>query len=155
MNSTYAIVTLPPGKISDEDIERLQDFNTVVIFGNQSVVSLDAEKIMNEMEVKRIESDNLCNECWLLLAELWTNGTSEVVLSSTRPVDVFGAYQLAKMRGLPMVICEGNVNDAAKSAISEMTKRNVTLSKALIFGEIGEENIRALQNVNITIEEVA
>jgi hypothetical protein len=46
------------------------------------------------------------------------------------------------------------VSEVAKSAIYEMTKRNVTLSKALIVGEIGDENARVLQDAGISMEEV-
>ena len=105
--------------------ERLQDYSTVLILGNQSIVSDDVEKVLDGIEVKRIDGDSLYEECWLFAAEIWQNGTAEVVLSSSRPADIFRAYQVAKMDGMPMVVCEGSVTEASNAAIKEMTKRNV------------------------------
>ncbi len=153
-NGASVVVNVPLGKLGEKTRERLQDHSRVVILGNQSIVSMDAEKDLEGIEVKRIQGENLCIECWLFAAEMWPNGSSKVVLSSSQPVNVFRAYQLAKTESLPLVICEGSVNQAAKSAIYEMTKRNVTLSKALIVGEIGDENARVLQDAGISMEEV-
>ena len=153
-NKTLAIITVPPGKLRDKDQEFLQDFTRVVILGNQSIVSADAEKSLAGIEIKRIQGASLCEECWLFAAEMWQNGTSAVVLSSPKPVHIFRAYQVAKMGGLPLVVCEGSVTEAAKAAIKELTKRNVTLSKALRVGEIGEETTRALQDAGVSMEEV-
>jgi putative cell wall-binding protein len=153
-NGASVVINVPPGKLGEKTRERLQDYARVVILGNQSVVSIDAEKALEGIEVKRIQGDNLCIECWLFAAEMWQNGSSKVVLSSSQPVDIFRAYQLAKTEALPLVICDGSVNQAARSAIYEMTKRNVTLSKALTVGEIGDENARVLQDIGISMEEV-
>ena len=153
-NGASVVVNVPLGKLGEKTRERLQDHSRVVILGNQSIVSMDAEKDLEGIEVKRIQGENLCIECWLFAAEMWPNGSSKVVLSSSQPVNVFRAYQLAKTESLPLVICEGSVSQAAKSAIYEMTKRNVTLSKALIVGEIGDENARVLQDAGISMEEV-
>ncbi len=153
-NKTVAIVTVPPGNLGEKDRELLQDFAEVVILGNQSIVSKDAENALDGIEIKRIQGESICEECWLFTAEMWQNGTSEVVLSSPKPVDIFRAYQVAKMGGLPLVVCEGNITEAAKSAIDELTKRNVTLSKALTVGVIGEETARALQEAGVSMEEV-
>ena len=73
---------------------------------------------------------------------------------ASRPADIFRAYQVAKMTGAPMVVCEGNVTENASAAIKEMTKRNVTLSKALIVGEIGVEYTKPLQDAGVSTEEV-
>jgi len=126
----------------------------VLILGNKSIVSDDAEKSMSGIEIKRIQGESLCEECWLFTAEMWQNGTSTVVLSSPRSVDIFRAYQAARMRGLPLVVCEGSVTATAKAAIKELTKRHVALSKALTIGDIGEETIRALQEAGVSMEEV-
>jgi hypothetical protein len=58
------------------------------------------------------------------------------------------------MSGKPLVICEGSVNEIAKSAIKDLTKRNITLSKAFVVGDIGDENARALQDAGVLMEEV-
>jgi hypothetical protein len=53
-----------------------------------------------------------------------------------------------------MVLCEGGVTGAANDAITEMTRRNTTLSKALTVGKIGVEYTKALQDAGVSIEEV-
>ena len=40
------VVNVPPGKLGEKTIERLQDYSRVVILGNQSIVSIDAEKAL-------------------------------------------------------------------------------------------------------------
>jgi len=153
-NDTLEVITVPLGKLSEKDQEFLQGFTRVLILGNKSIVSDDAEKSMSGIEIKRIQGESLCEECWLFTAEMWQNGTSTVVLSSPRSVDIFRAYQAARMRGLPLVVCEGSVTATAKAAIKELTKRHVALSKALTIGDIGEETIRALQEAGVSMEEV-
>ena len=153
-NGALAAFNIPSGKLDEKTKERLQDYSRVVILGDQSIVSEDAKKALEGIEIKRIQGENLCIECWLFAAEMWQNGSSEAVLSSPQPVDIFRAYQLAKTESVPLVICKGSVNEAAKSAIIEMTKRNVTLSKALIVGEIGDDNAKALQDAGILMEKV-
>lgn len=153
-NRTPDIITMPPGKISKEYQERLQEYSMVLILGNQSIVSGDVEKVLDGIEVKRIEGDSLFEECWLFAKEIWQNGTTEVVLTSSRPADIFRAYQVAKMDGMPMVVCEGGVTETANAVIKEMTKRNSTLSKALTVGNIGVEYTKALQDAGVSIEEV-
>ncbi|VVB67998.1 Uncharacterised protein [uncultured archaeon] len=153
-NRTLAVLTVPPGKLSDKDQEFLQDFTRVVILGNQSIVSADAEKSLEGIEIKRIQGESLCEECWLFAAEMWQNGTSAVVLSSPRSMDIFRAYQVAKIGGLPLVVCKGSVTEVAKATIKELTKRKIPLSKALTIGEIGDETARALQEAGVSMEEV-
>lgn len=153
-NRTPDIITMPPGKISKEYQQRLQEYSMVLILGNQSIVSGDVEKVLDGIEVKRIDGDSLFEECWLFAQEIWQNGTTEVVLTSSRPADIFRAYQVAKLASMPMVVCEGGVTGAANDAITEMTKRNTTLSKALTVGKIGEEYTRALLDAGVSIEEV-
>jgi hypothetical protein len=53
-----------------------------------------------------------------------------------------------------MMVCEGGVTEAANAAVKEMTKRNTTLSKALIVGKVGVEYTKALQDAGVSIEEV-
>ena len=58
------------------------------------------------------------------------------------------------MTGAPIVVCEGDVTEKAKAAIAEMTKRNVTLSRAMTVGEIGAEYTKPLQDAGVKTEEV-
>jgi hypothetical protein len=152
--ANFDIITVPPGKISEKDQEKLQDYSTIVILGNQSIISKDTEKALEGVEIKRIDGSSLYEECWLFAAETWRNGTAEVVLSGPRPADIFRAYQAAEMAGTPIVVCEGNVTENANAAIAEMTKRNVALSRVLLVGEIGEEYTKPLQDAGVKIEEV-
>ncbi len=153
-NRTPDVIMVPPGKITDEYREKLQEYTTILILGNQSIVSNDAEKVLEDIEIKRIDGDSLYEECWLFTENIWENGTSEAVLTSPRQADVFRAYQIARMGGLPMVVCEGNVTEASKAAIEEMTRRNETLSKALTIGKIEEKYTKALQEAGVSLEEV-
>jgi putative cell wall-binding protein len=153
-NKTPDILTMPPGNISKEHQERLQGYSTVLILGNRSIVSKDAEKILGDIVVKRIEGDSLYEECWLFAEDIWQNGTAEVVLTGTRPADIFRSYEVARLGGMPMIVCQGNVTEAASFAIKEMTKRNTTLSNALIVGKVGVEYTKSLQDAGVSIEEV-
>ncbi len=153
-NRTPDIITIPPGNISKEYQEKLQEYSMVLILGNRSIVSNDAEKILGDIVVKRIEGDGLYEECWLFAEDIWQNGTSYVVLTGPRPTDIFRSYQVAKMGGMPMIVCEGGVTEAASAAIKEMTRRNTTLSDALIVGKVGMEYTKALQDAGVSIEEV-
>ena len=153
-NRTPDIITIPSGNISKETLEKLQEYSLVLILGNQSIVSGDAEKALDDIEVKRIAGDSLYEECWLFAEDIWQNGTSAVVLTSSKPADIFRSYQAAKMGGMPMMVCEGGVTEAANAVVKEMTKRNTTLSKALIVGKVGVEYTKALQDAGVSIEEV-
>jgi len=153
-NDTQYVVTVPPGRLSDKDRELLQGFAKVIILGNRSIVSGDAESSLQGVEIKRIQGKNLCDESWLFASEIGKNGTAEVVLSDSVPANLFKAYTSAKTRGVPLIICGGNATEASVSVIKDMTKRSIGLSKAQIFGDIGEENARALQNAGVSMEEV-
>ncbi len=153
-NKNISVITVPPGKLREDDRERIQNFARVVILGNESIVSPDAENALNGLEIKRIQGMNLCEETWLFTAEIWQNGTSEVILSSPRPADIFRAYRVANTKGLPVVLCEGNVTETTRSVIKEMTRRNVPFSKALTVGEIGKEARLALRAVGVSTEDV-
>lgn len=150
----FDLVTIPPGKISETDLEKLQDYSRILILGDQSVVSRDAENELQGGEIKRIDTGSLYEDCWLYAAEIWQNGTSEVVLSGSQPGDIFRAYEVARKAGSPIIICKGNVTENVNSVISQMTERNVILSKALLVGKIGAEYTKPLQSAAIETEEV-
>ncbi|MCK9565715.1 MAG: hypothetical protein M0Q43_06680 [Methanothrix sp.] len=148
------IITVPPGKISETDQEKLQDYSMILILGNQSIVSKDAEKALQGVKIKRIEGNSFYEECWLFAAEIWRNGTAKVVLSNSGPADIFKAYQMSETTGAPIVVCEGNVTEKVGAVIKELTKRNVTLSRALLVGDIGAEYTKPLQDAGVKTEEV-
>ncbi len=151
-NRTLPVITVPQGKPSAGDLEQLQGYARIVILGNESIVSGDAEKELTGTETKRIGGGSLCGDSWSFIAEIWQNGISRVVLSTSKPADVFRAYRYARINGLPMVICDGKPNDAALTVIENLTRRNVTLSKVLTVGEVGEGTSKALAGMNISME---
>ena len=154
-NKSVPTVTLQPGKLSDKDRENLQTYAKVIILGNESVVPAEVEGALAGAEVKRIVGANLCEATWRFTAEMWQNGTTQVVLSSPKLADIFKAYQVAKLGRHPLVICDGPISDTTKSTISDLISRNDTLSKALTVGVIGNETIKTLQGLGVSIEEVA
>jgi hypothetical protein len=151
-NRTVPVITAPQGKLSDKDLEQLQDYARVVILGNESIVSGEAEKELIGTETRRIEGGSLCETTWRFVAELWQNGISQLVMSTSKPADVFRAYRYARLNGLPIVICDGELNGATLSVIEDLTRRNVTLSKVLTVGEMNEGTAKALAGMNITTE---
>lgn len=153
-SGNFDLETIPPGKISEKDLEKLQDYSRILILGNQSIVSKDTENELQGAEIKRIDTGSLYEDCWLYAAEIWQNGTSEVVLSGSQSADIFKAYQVARMTGSPMIICKGNVTENVNDVIAQMSKRNDTLSKALLVGKIGAEYTKPLQSAAIKTEEV-
>jgi len=152
-NGTVAagVITVPPGDLSQKDLEVLSDFSTIVILGNESIVSASAEKDLQGAAVKRIQSGSLYEDCWLYVAELWQNGTAEVVLSGSSPADIFRAYRAAALGRTPIVICEGNVTANAGSIIGEMTERNISLSRAVAVSDIDEDYVQSLEDAGVTI----
>jgi putative cell wall-binding protein len=148
------IITIPPGKISETNQVKLQDYSMILILGNQSIVSKDAEKALQGVKIERIEGNSFYEECWLFAAEIWRNGTAKVVLSNSSPADIFKAYQVSETTGAPIVVCEGNVTEKVGAAIKELTKRNVTLSRALLVGDIGAKYTKPLQDAGVKTEEV-
>lgn len=153
-NKTVPVIAVPEGKLSEKDKQSLYTYSKVVILGNKSIVSEDAEKELAGMNVKRIQGESLCEASWRFTSEMWQNGTSEVVLTGPKEIDIFRAYQEARIRNVPLVICDLWMNSNIKSVIKDLTGRNVKLSKALTVGEIGEDARKALADMGVSIEEV-
>ncbi|MEI8004141.1 MAG: hypothetical protein WCG94_07360, partial [Methanothrix sp.] len=61
--ANFDVITVPPGKLSQMNQEKLQDYSRIVILGNQSIVSKDVEKAMDGVEIKRIDRSSLYEEC--------------------------------------------------------------------------------------------
>jgi len=145
----------PPEEISDDYMERLQGYLEIVILGNESVISHDIEKELQDAQIKRIYSDSLYEECWLFTKEIWENGTTEVVLTTPRQADLFRSYQIAIKENLPLVICRGNVTPISIDAIKEMTRRNTTLTQATLVGGVEDNYTKALREAGVLLEEVS
>lgn len=154
-NMTPSVFMVPADEIPDDYLQRLQSYLNIVILGNDSIIPYDVEKELKDIELKRIYSDSLYEECWLFMKEIWFNGTSKVVLTTPREADIFRAYQIAMDEGLPMVVCRGNVTSASIEAIEEMTRRNTTLSRATVVGRVEEDYTKALQEMGVLLEEVS
>lgn len=154
-NTSVPFFTAPAGKLDLKDKESLQSYAKVVILGNESMVSSDAEKSLEGVEIKRVEGDSLCEVTWRFIAEMWQNGTAEAVLSDSKQADIFRAYQEARVRNLPLVVCDSPMNNATISIVDDLTKRNTSLSKILTVGNISSETTNYLKNLNISMEEVA
>ena len=112
------------------------------------------EKLLDGAQIKRIGTGNLYDECWQYIREVYVNGTADVVLSGPKSADIFRAYQLAKVSGMPIVVCQGDVTENAKEAIKEMTNCNVSLTSALYVGDIDTKYIKPLTDAGIKTEKV-
>lgn len=152
-NITLPVISVPGGILDKKARENLFTYSKVVILGNESVISKDAEKELKGIDLKRING-SLCEISWRLISEMWQNGTPEVILSSPEETQIFKAYREAEIRNIPMAVCGGNMTDATKSVISNLTKRNTKLTKVLLIGNISEDNKKALTSMGISIEEV-
>jgi hypothetical protein len=154
-NRSIPVVTLSAGRLSEKDSEGLQSYAKVVILGNESIVPADIERSLDVTEVKRLKGDNLCEVTWRFVSEIWQNGTAEAVLSGMKQTDIFRAYQEARLRNLPLIVCDSPMNNVTRSIAEDLTKRNTSLSKVLAVGEISPETAKELEGLNISIEEVA
>jgi putative cell wall-binding protein len=150
----FDIITTAPDRILDSDLERLQEYSEIIILGNESIVSNLAESRLEGSSIIRIGGECLYEQCLMYAAEIWSDGVSEVVLSSSSPADLFRAYQQSQISGCPLVICQGGSTEKAEQAIEEMAGRNITLIKALYIGEIDEEYLKPLEDSGIETEEV-
>ncbi len=146
-----AVISVPYGKLEQKDQEILEEYATVLILGNDSIVSADAEKELQVAEVKRIQSGSIYEDCWQYASELWQNGTAGVILAGSSQADIFRAYQAASMTGMPIIICDGNATSNARSLIKEMAERDIALSSAYAVTDIGEEYIRSLEDAGIAV----
>lgn len=152
--ANFDVITTPSDKIRDEDLEKLQRYSSVIILGNKSIVPDEAERLLDGSQIKRIGTGSLYDECWQYISEVYINGTSNVVLSGPKSADIFQAYQLAKVSGVPIVICQGNVTDSTRAAIKEMTKRNTSLTGALYMSDIDAKYTQPLLDAGIKTEKV-
>jgi hypothetical protein len=153
-NITLPSINVPSGKLSETAKERLYTYSDVVILGNESIVSADAEKVLQGMNVTRIAGADPCETFWRFVSKMWQNGTAEVVLSGPENGQIFRAYREAVIRSIPLVVCDTNMTSTDKSIIVDLTKRKTKLSKVLVVGDIGEYNRKALADIGISVEEV-
>ncbi len=155
VNDTVPVITLTGGELEEDDIEELEEMPLakVVILGNESIVSSDAEKILAEMmPIERISGDDICETSWLFASIIWPEGAKEVVLTGTDEAKAFAAYEEAKKIGSPLIICGAPLSEASASALEHMI--GTGLSKALIWGGgVDESVIETLKDAGLSIEE--
>jgi hypothetical protein len=155
-NQSVPIILVPSSGLSEKDKESLLSYSKVVILGNESVVSLDVEKLLADIpDVKRLEGENIGETTMRFISEMWKNGTAGVVISGPKDVDIFRAYQEARTLNFPLVIIDSSLTSTARSMIHDLTKRNIRLSRALIVGKVADDTVKALKEMGISVEEVA
>ncbi|MHC1632145.1 MAG: COG1470 family protein [Methanotrichaceae archaeon] len=155
-NENVSVIVVPDGKLSKENLEKLMEtpLSRVVILGNSSIVSSDAEEVLAEsVPVERIAGDDICETSWLFASAMWPQGVEEVVLVGTGEVEVFGAYQEAKARHVPPVICGSGLSDGSISAIEDLMSRDTSLSRVLVWGNgVNRSAIQAMKDMNLSVE---
>ncbi len=154
-NKSVPVFIASDGRLSESDKEKMQSYARAVILGNQSIVSPEVERSLDGVNVTRIEGDNLCDITWRFTDEMWQNGTAEAVLSGTKQPEIFKAYQEARVRNLPLIVCDFGMSNVTLSAVEDLRKPNTSLVKLFTVGDIPQESIKALEGLNISLEEVA
>lgn len=155
-NKSVPVVLISRTGLDEKDREGLLSYSKVIILGNKSIVSPESEKSLADIpNVTRVDGENIGETSWRFVSEIWKNGTSGVVISSPKDIDIFRAYQEARSQDFPLVICDSSMTNTTRSIVQDLTKRNVPLSKALIVGKIQEDTLKALRDLGISINEVA
>jgi putative cell wall-binding protein len=155
-NQSIPVVLISPAGLAEKDREGLLAYSQVVILGNKSVVSTEAERSLADVSnVTRIEGENIGETSWRFVSEMWKNGTAGVVISSPKDTDIFRAYQEARSQDFPLVICDSPMTNATRSIVQDLTKRRVSLSRALVVGKVPEDTVKVLKDLGISIKEVA
>ena len=127
-----------------------------MILGNKSVVPLEAEKSLADLpNVTRVEGTNIGEMSWRFISKIWKNGTTGIIVSTSRDNDVFKAYQEARSQDFPIVICDSSMTNITRSIIQDLAKRSTRLSQALIVGEVPGDTVKALKDLGISVKEVA
>jgi len=153
-NRSVPVVSLIDGTLSQKEREKLQSYSKVVILGNESQVSSQAEKSLPGIEVTRIAGDSNCELTWRFTAEMWQNGTAQVVLSGPAETDIFKAYQQARIHNLPLIICDSEMDETIRSLIRELMERPTRLSRVIVVGGVDNQTLKSLADMQIAVEGV-
>jgi putative cell wall-binding protein len=155
-NRSVPVILISPAGLNEKDRESLLSYSQVLILGNDSVVPLEAEKSLADVpNVTRVEGTNIGEMSWRFISEMWKNGTTGVIVSTSRDIDVFKAYQEARSQDFPLVICDSPMTNTTRSIIQDLAKRSTRLSQALIVGGVPEDTVKALKDLGISVKEVA
>jgi hypothetical protein len=155
-NRSIPVILISPAGLSEKDREGLLSYSQVLILGNESIVPSEAEKSLADVSnVTRIEGTNIGEMSWRFISEMWKNGTTGVIVSTSRDIDVFKAYQEARSQDFPLVICDSPMTNTTRSIIQDLANRSTRLSQALIVGRVPEDTVKALKDLGISVKEVA
>lgn len=153
-NRSVPVVPVVDGRLTPKEREQIQSYSRVVILGNESQVSSQAENSLQGIDIQRIAGNNSCELTWRFTAEMWQNGTERVVISGPGDADLFRAYQQARIHDLPLIVCDLTLNDSIKSVIKELMARPTRLTRATVVGDIGNETMKFLTDMKIAVDEV-
>jgi hypothetical protein len=62
---------------------------------------------------------------------------------------------MAMKSNLPLIICDAAMNSSVRSVAEDFAKRKLKLSKAMVVGHVGNETLKILTGLGISVEEVA
>ena len=102
--------------------------------------------------MERIAGEDICETSWLFASKMGSEGIEEVMLVGLDEVEVFKAYMEARDRVIPLVICGSDLSEGSASVAEELASKG--LSKAWIWGKVGETVIQTLEGMGISTEEV-
>jgi len=153
-NKSVPIFALHNGEPGKGELETLMamPISKAIIIGNDSIVPSSVEDTLAEtMAVERIYGSNVCETSWLFASFMWPEGPTEVMVVGPSDVELFGAYQEAGWRKVPLIICGSNLSEESISVLEDLMCRG--LSKALIWGEVGDDLIRFLEDEGLVVED--
>lgn len=155
-NSSLPFMAAAGGTLSQKDRESLQAFARVIILGNESIVPMDTERYLAQsVNVTRIDGNSLFDTSLMYISAIATNGTSSIVFAGPKDADFFKAYRESKIRNLPLVICDSGMTDGTKLILRSLTARDIRFIHAVVVGKVGEDIIKSLEEMGISIEKVA
>ena len=155
-NSSLPFMAAAGGTLSQKDREGLQAYARVIILGNESIVPMDTERYLAQsVNVTRIDGNSLFDTSLMYISAIATNGTSSIVFAGPKDADFFKAYRESKIRNLPLVICDSGMNDGTKLILRSLTARDIRFIHAVVVGKVGEDIIKSLEEMGISIEKVA
>jgi hypothetical protein len=155
-NQSIPVMVAPISGLSESAREELMAFSKVIILGGESVVSLNTEKsLANVEEVTRVDGEDISETSWRLVSEVMQNGTTEVVISGTNDVDVFKGYEEAKNLSLPLVISGPVMSDETRKIIENLAHRQEKLTRAHAVSGVSRETSETLAELGVSVEGVA
>ena len=155
-NVSLPFMAASGGKLSQKDRENLQAFAKVIILGNESIVPLDTERyLIQSVNATRIDGNSLFDTSLRYISAIAINGTKGLVFTGPKDTDLFKAYREAKIRNLPLVICDSGMTDDTRRILRSLTERNTRFTYAVVVGKVSEDIMKSLEEMGLSIEKVA